>query len=87
MATLHAYDLEHRLIADVTSTVWQVWSALTDILAARFETYAGLIHADEGDDGVEYLDINGKRVGYVLSVLNGREVGERPAPAMLEAAE
>jgi hypothetical protein len=89
MSTLRAYNFLGQRLGTVTTDDFHVWSCLADTLADRFAVEVDLIHVDDDEDGVEYITVDGHRVGYVVTVdREGRESGHPDLrPVALQAAE
>jgi hypothetical protein len=78
---LRAYSLlgNRRLGEVMTDFAW-AWSVLSEQIASRFDVEVDHVCSDDDrEDGVCYVTVDGRIVGYVLTVeRDGRETGIRP---------
>lgn len=83
-------DTTHKPIVTVGYvTCFTAWAALKERIAAEHGIPAveieDAIRFAEDDDGIERVTVDGKPVGYIVSVIDGHTFGVPAAPALLAA--
>jgi hypothetical protein len=77
-------DTGKRLASIGGVSCFNAWECLQASVAARFEVPVDAVSMLEDEDGIEVVTVDGKRVGYVVTEINGHIFG---APASNDNAD
>lgn len=83
-------DTTHKPIVTVGYvSFFNAWACLQESIAAHYEIPEvdadDAIKVSEDDDGIERVTVDGKPVGYIVTVIDGHTFGVPDAPALLAA--
>lgn len=82
MPNLHAFDMLGNSLGKRIRPCAELYSAMADLLADRFDVEVDRIDFDNREDGSTYITCNGEIVGYVL-LIDPDGGWRQPTPARL----